>query len=90
MKLEWNPKKAAENERKHQVSFHEASTVFGDPMAITFTDPDHSKDEYRFLTYGVSRFNRLLIVLHTEREGRVRIITARKATRRERRIYENG
>jgi len=90
MKLEWNPKKAAENERKHQVSFHEASTVFGDPMAITFTDPDHSKDEYRFLTYGVSRYNRLLIVSHTEREGRVRIITARKATRRERRIYENG
>ena len=90
MKLEWDPKKAAENERKHQVSFHEASTVFGDPLAITFTDPDHSKAEYRFLTYGMSRFNRLLIVSHTEREGRVRIITARKATRRERRIYENG
>jgi uncharacterized protein len=90
MKLEWDSKKAAENKRKHQVSFHEASTVFGDPLAITFSDPDHSEGEYRFLTYGVSRLNELLIVSHTEREGRVRIISARKATRRERRIYENG
>jgi uncharacterized protein len=90
MKLEWDSKKAAENKRKHQVSFHEASTVFADPLAITFSDPDHSEGEYRFLTYGVSRFNQLLIVSHTECEGRVRIISARKATRRERRIYENG
>jgi uncharacterized protein len=90
MKLEWDPKKAAENKRKHRVSFHEASTVFGDPLAITFSDPNHSEGEYRFLTFGVSRFNQLLIVSHTQREDRVRIISARKATRREQRIYENG
>ena len=90
MELEWDPKKDADNEPKHHVSFHEAATVFGDRLAITFSDPDHSEGEYRFLTYGVSRFNRLLVVSHTKREGRVRIITAREAPRRERRIYENG
>ena len=90
MELEWDPKKAAENELNHLVSFHEASTVFGDALAITFSDPDHSNGEYRFPTYGVSRFNRLLVVSHTERRGRKRIINARKATRRERRIHENG
>lgn len=90
MELEWDPKKAATNERKHHVSFHEAATVFGDSFAITFSDPDHSEDEDRFLSYGVSRFNRLLVVSHTEREGQVRIISAREATRHEQRIYENG
>ena len=90
MEFEWDRKKAAANERKHGISFQEAATVFGDPLAITFADPDHSEGEYRFLTFGVSRFNRLLVVSHTEREGRVRIISAREAMRRERKIYEDG
>ena len=90
MDFEWDPKKAEANERSHNVSFSEASTVFGDRLAVTFSDPDHSFDEYRFLTFGVSRTGRLLVVSHVEREGRVRIISARRATRRERRIYEDG
>jgi ribonuclease toxin BrnT of type II toxin-antitoxin system len=63
------------HECKHPVSFHEASTVFGDPLAIAFSDPDHSEGEYRFLTYAVSCFNQLLVVSHTEREGRVNLCT---------------
>jgi uncharacterized DUF497 family protein len=90
MDFEWDPKKAEANERNHRVSFSEASTVFGDRLAVTFSDPDHSLDEYRFLTFGVSRTGRLLVVTHAEREGRVRIISARPATRRERKIYEDG
>jgi hypothetical protein len=90
MEFEWDQKKATTNERKHGVSFHEAATVFGDPLAITFADPDHSEGEYRVLTFGVSRLNRLLVVSHAERQGRVRIISAREATRRERKVYENG
>ena len=90
MEFEWDQKKAAANERKHHVSFHEAATVFGDPLAITFDDPDHSEGEYRLLTFGMSRFNRLLVVSHTERKKRVRIISAREAKRYERKIYEDG
>ena len=60
MEFEWDPKKSEANKRKHEVSFHEAATVFGDPLAITFTDPDHSLDEERYLTFGRSRFDRLL------------------------------
>jgi len=89
MEFEWDWKKGAGNERKHGVSFHEAASVFGDPLAVTYPDPDHSGDELRFLTFGLSRFNRLLVVSHTDRSDRVRIISARDATRRERRIYEN-
>ena len=90
MEFEWDEKKAAANERKHGISFHEAATVFGDQLANTFSDPDHSKDECRFITFGLSRFDRLLVVSHTEREPRLRIISARLATRTERRIYEEG
>ncbi|RPJ54831.1 MAG: BrnT family toxin [Acidobacteria bacterium] len=90
MDFEWDPEKADANERKHKVAFSEASTVFGDPLAVTFSDPDHSLDEYRFLTFGVSRTGRLLVVSHAEREGRVRIISVRQAKRRERKIYEDG
>ena len=90
MEFEWDQKKASGNKRKHSVSFHEAATVFGDPLAITFADPDHSEGEYRFLTFGVSRFNRLLVVSHTEREKRIRIISAREAKRYEQKIYEEG
>jgi uncharacterized DUF497 family protein len=90
MEFEWDPGKASSNVRKHGVTFHEAATVFGDPLAITFADPDHSMDENRYLTFGISRLDRFLVVSHTERRGRVRIINARLMTRQERRIYEQG
>lgn len=90
MEFEWDPDKSAANLKKHRISFHEASTVFGDPLAFTFNDPDHSIGEHRFLTFGYSRINQLLTVVHTERRGKTRIISARRATRQEREIYEGG
>jgi len=90
MEFEWDPRKAEINKRKHDVSFTEAATVFGDPLAITFTDPDHSIDEDRYLTFGLSRFDRLMVVSHAEQGEKVRIISARPLTRQERRIYEEG
>jgi uncharacterized DUF497 family protein len=90
MEYEWDAKKSNANHIKHGVSFYEAGTVFGDPLAITFSDPAHSLQEDRFLTFGHSMMNRLLVVVHTERHGRTRIISARRATRHERTIYENG
>ena len=83
-------KKANTNDRKHGVSFHEAATVFGDPLAVTFSDPDHSADEHRLLTFELSRSHRLLVVTHTDRHLKVRIISARLMTKYERRIYEEG
>ena len=65
MEFEWDKDKAALNLKKHGTSFHEAATVFGDPLAITFDDPDHSVGEYRLITFGLSRFNQLLVVSHT-------------------------
>lgn len=88
--FEWNDNKAATNAKKHRVSFHEAATVFNDPLAITFSDPDHSEHEHRFVTFGLSRAGRLLVVAHTERGNNVRIVSARSMTRKERRIYEEG
>ena len=90
LRFEWNSIKAAANARKHGVTFEEAATVFGDPLAISFDDPDHSEGEHRLLTFGLSQQGRLLAVIHTERARRLRIISARKATRRERSIYEHG
>ena len=90
MQFAWDPKKAASNLRDHKVTFEEASSVFGDSLAITFDDPDHSEGESRLLTFGLSEQGRLLVVSHTERRGLVRIISARRATRAERRIYEEG
>ena len=90
MEFEWDPKKAERNKRKHDVTFHEAATVFGDQLAITFDDPDHSEDEDRYLTFGQSLFDRLLVVWHTAQGNRIRIINARLMTRQERRIYEEG
>lgn len=90
MEFEWDEKKARANLIKHGVSFHEGASVFGDPLAITFDDPDHSVGEQRYLTFGHSRMNRLLIVSHTSRYDRKRIINAREVTRHERKIYENG
>jgi len=90
MEFEWDNEKAAHNARKHGVTFSEAATIFGDPLAITFGDPDHSLGEERFITFGVSRSHRLLIVAHTDRGGRIRLISARPVTRAERRLYEEG
>jgi len=89
VKFEWDSTKAAENEKKHEISFVEASTVFGDPLAITFQDPDHSEGESRLLTFGLSIRDRVLIVSHTERSSTIRIISARQVTRQERKIYED-
>jgi uncharacterized protein len=88
MDFEWDPKKAATNLKKHKVSFVEAATLFGDPMSVTVTDPDHSLDEDRYITIGLSKMQRLLMVAHTERKGRIRIISARKLTQAEKVAYE--
>ncbi len=90
MRFDWDPQKAAANEQKHKVSFQEAATFFGDTLAITFADPDHSVNEHRYITFGLSRHHRLLVVSHTDRGDLVRIISARLMTRKERRIYEEG
>lgn len=88
MNFEWDLRKAAQNLRKHGVSFHEAATVFGDPLSMTYQDPDHSTIEQRFITIGTSGAGRLLIVAHADRGENARIISARKVTRREREQYE--
>ncbi len=90
MEFEWHPDKAALNLEKHSVSFQEAASVFNDPLSVTFPDPDHSIGESRYIIIGSSRFGQLLVVSHTNRREKVRIITARKATRQERRFYEEG
>jgi uncharacterized DUF497 family protein len=86
--FEWDPDKARRDHRKHRVSFHEAATVFGDPLAVTYDDPDHSLSEERFITIGTSRNGRVLIVAHSDRGENTRIISARKTTLGERRHYE--
>jgi uncharacterized DUF497 family protein len=89
MEFEWDGDQARRNLDKHAVSFHEAATVFADPLSLTFPDPDHSVGEDRYVTVGLSNSDWLLIVAHTDRASRIRIISARKATRRERKIYES-
>ena len=88
MEFEWDPRKAEINLRKHGVSFTEAGTVFGDDLAITVPDPDHSLNEERFITVGWSNRRRLLMVSHTDRGNRVRIISAHELTKSERKEYE--
>jgi len=90
MEFEWDEDKAEINLSKHDVSFSEASTVFGDPLSSTQYDPDHSDDEDRYIIMGESSDGRLLLVSHTDRDDRIRIISARRATRRDRRTYEDG
>lgn len=90
MDFEWSHAKAAINRRKHGVTFEEAATIFGDPLALTFPDPDHSTGEERWLTFGTSARQRLLVVSHAERHDRLRIISAREATRHEHKIYAEG
>ena len=88
MEFEWDPDKAAGNLAKHGVSFQEAASVFGDTLAITYYDPDHSDDEDRYLTFGHSAGGRLLVISHIDRGEHTRIISARSMTRRERQKYE--
>jgi uncharacterized DUF497 family protein len=87
---EWDAAKARANTEKHDVSFDGAATVFLDPLALTFPDPDHSGQEEREITIGYTAGHQVVFVSHCQRGGRVRIISARKATRRERRQYEEG
>jgi uncharacterized DUF497 family protein len=88
LEFEWDPQKAAANLTKHGVSFEEAATVFGDPLGRIVPDPRHSSGERRFALLGLSESRRLLAVMYAERTNAVRIISARRATRRERRDYE--
>jgi uncharacterized DUF497 family protein len=88
MKIEWDPRKAKSNLKKHVVSFEEAATALSDPMAATGTDPDNSISEERYVTFGVSEEGRLVVVSHTEKGETIRIISARKASKGERELYE--
>ena len=88
MRFEWDGSKAAANLKKHRVSFDEAVTVFYDPLAGTFDDPDHSLAEGRLVAVGYSARGRLLVVCHVERGGGVRLISPRRATLRERKRHE--
>ena len=90
MRFEWDAKKAATSVRKHGVSFEEATTALRDDLAMTGRDPDHSVGEHRFVTFGVSSAGRLLVVAHTEHGDVLRIVSARPATKSERKIYEEG
>ena len=88
MNFEWDEAKAAANFRKHKVTFEEASTIFDEGLSFTGRDPDHSVGEHRFITFGLSAANRILAVSHAERGDVIRIISARPATRMERKMYE--
>lgn len=88
MEFVWDRKKAASNLRIHRISFQEAATIFGDPLAVTYNDPDHSDGESRFVTIGLSARGNLLIVAHTDRADAIRLISARKVTRGETKLYE--
>ena len=88
IEFEWDSTKARMNLRKHGVAFRDAATVFRDPLGITIFDPDHSDEEERFITFGFSASGRLLMVAHTDRGKRIRIISARELTRAEREAYE--
>jgi len=88
LSFEWDEKKARSNAKKHGVTFDEASTVFGDARSLTIPDPAHSEAEERFVTMGSSHRSKLVVVVHTERDDNIRIISARRANRRERKAYE--
>jgi uncharacterized protein len=88
MIFEWDEAKDRNNFKKHKIIFDEAKTIFNDPFSLTFPDLEHSKKEYRFVSIGMSKKDRILVVIHTEREERIRIISSRRATAKERRAYE--
>ncbi len=86
----WDPRKAVTNLKKHGIGFPEAGTVFLDPLAVTYPDPDHSIGERRFITFGTSARGRVLVVAHSEAGDQVRLISARRATKREANGYTEG
>jgi len=88
--FEWDLRKARSNFAKHGVGFEEATTIFGDPLALTIPDPDHSLMERRYITMGKAFTGKLLVVVHTERSDNIRLISARRASRRERSYYEEN
>lgn len=88
LQFEWNDKKAIRNKRKHGISFEEATTAFGDELSITIDDPLHSEDEDRLILIGQSKTLKILVVIHIEKREDIRIISARKATKKEQKIYE--
>jgi hypothetical protein len=90
IEFEWDEDKATSNLAKHGVSFDEAKTVFGDPLAVTLNDPEHSFDEQRFIDVGLSEYGELLVVSYTERADKIRLISCRQATGAERKQYEEG
>lgn len=90
LSFEWDENKAKSNLAKHGVSFQEASTVFGDPLSLTIPDPAHSQAEDRFIIIGHSHQRELLVVVHTERGDNMRVVSARRASRRERKTYEES
>ena len=90
LRFEWDSKKTLSNKRRHGITFEQASTIFGDPLSITVHDPAHSIGEDRFITIGTSINDKLIVVVHTDRNDIIRIISARKATKNERSQYEQG
>ena len=90
LNFEWDDRKAASNLAKHGVSFDEGKSVFDDPCYVDFYDPDHSYEEHRYIIVGISQQQRLLVVSYTERGDIIRLISARLATRKEQRLYEDG
>jgi uncharacterized DUF497 family protein len=90
VEFEWDAAKAAANLLKHDVSFEDALTIFGDALASTIPDPDHSIGEERFVTVGLAASQRLIVVCHTEQQNRIRLISGRPANRRERKTYEDS
>ena len=90
IEFEWDDEKASRSLKKHGVSFEEGATIFNDPKIATISDPDHSKDEERYISLGISVEGRLLIVVHVQRGERIRLIGCRKATKAERKTYEKS
>jgi len=90
LRFEWDSKKALSNRRRHGITFEEASTIFGDPLSSTIHEPAHSIGEDRFISVGTSVNDKLIVVVHADRDDIIRIISARKATKNERRQYEQG
>ena len=88
LEFEWDAHKAVENLKNHRVSFEEAKSVFNDPLLLTFPDPEHSEQEHRSINIGISSHARILLVVFTDRKGKVRVISSRKATAKERKLYE--
>ena len=90
LRFEWDEEKGKANLKKHRIDFDEAATVFNDPFSITIHDPDHSADEQRYIDIGSSAAGRVLVVVYTERGSKIRIVSCRKATSTERKLYEEN